>query len=197
MTSDDSGNFLTFSSDENLDAVFLRQWRESLAGLPIAACTYASGRSLSILRLTSALRVKHLALLTISSGAKGTTVYVDGKLASSDAHFRIHLRAICTETSSWELHRRTSRSGTARFAVSQFTTQEIFPAQAAAHYRRMDERLASPAANAENANHLLARYDFRERRGTIIRSAVESGAAAHDPGALLSAPQAIARFSNG
>ena len=28
FTDDDAGNFLTFSSDDNLDAVFLRQWRE-------------------------------------------------------------------------------------------------------------------------------------------------------------------------
>ena len=30
FTGDDEGNFLTFSSDDNLDAIFLRQWRESL-----------------------------------------------------------------------------------------------------------------------------------------------------------------------
>jgi hypothetical protein len=173
VTSDDSGNFLTFSSDENLDAVFLRQWRESLLVYQ-SRPAHTHGPKLVDFEIDGALRVKHLALLTISSGEKGTTVYVDGKLASSDPHFRIHLAdlyrniVLGTSPSNFEVWHGQIRG----LAVYD---QEIFPAQAATHYAEWTSGSASPAANAENANHLLARYDFRERRGTIIRSAVDSG----------------------
>ena len=132
FTGDDEGNFLTFSSDDNLDAVFLRQWRESLL---VYKSKPEKGRAPRLVdfEIDDVMRVKRLVLLTISSGPHGTTVYVDGKVARSNPHFRIHLadlyRRIVLGTSPsnfqvWhgEIH------GLAIY------DDEISPEQAAAHF---------------------------------------------------------------
>jgi VanZ family protein len=193
VTSEDSGNFLTFSSEENLDAVLLRQWRDSLL-VYRSRSAHEQGPKLVDLEIDGALRVKRLALLTISSGEQGTTVYVDGKPASNSPHFRIHLTdlyrkiVLGTSPSDFQVWHGQIR-GLAIY------NQEISPAQAATHYVEWTGVSASPVANAEDANHILARYDFRERTGAIIRGAVESAPALTIPAhfsvphkALLASP---------
>jgi VanZ like protein/concanavalin A-like lectin/glucanase superfamily protein len=168
VTSDDAGNFLTFSSEDNLDAVFLRQWRESLL-IYESKPQNAPGPKLVDFEIDDALRVKQLAVVTISSGEQGTTVYVDGKLASSDPHFRIHLTdlyrkvVLGTSPSNFEVWHGEIRG----LAIYD---REVSLAQAAAHHAEWTSSSSSPVVSAEDANHVLARYDFRERGGKIIRS---------------------------
>ena len=172
VTSDDSGNFLTFSSEENRDAVFLRQWRESLL-IYKSKPQSARGPKLVDFEVDGALRVKRLVFVTISSGEQGTTVYIDGKLASSNPYFRIHLTdlyrkiVLGTSPASFEVWH-----GEIRGLVVY--DQEISPAQAANHYAEWTSRSALPVVNAEDARHILARYDFHERGGKTIRGAVDS-----------------------
>jgi hypothetical protein len=176
VTRDDSGNFLTFSSEENLDAVFLRQWRESLL-IYKSKPQSVRGPKLVDFEVDGVLRVKRLVFVTISSGDQGTTVYADGKLASSNPHFRIHLAdlyrnvVLGTSPSNFEVWH-----GEIRGLV--IYNQEISPEQAATHYARWTNGSASLPANAEDASedasHVLARYDFSERNGKIIRNAVDS-----------------------
>jgi VanZ like family len=165
---DRGGTFLTFSSDDNLDAVFLRQWRKSLLiykSLP----PKGPGPNLVLFEVDDFLHVKRPALVTISSGSHGTTAYVDGKVARSDPHFRIHLadlyRKIVLGTSPtnyqvWhgEIH------GLAIF------DEETFPQQAATHFAEWSGGSFSSGAIAEDISHTVARYDFRERNGSTIRS---------------------------
>ena len=173
FTGDDEGNFLTFSSDDNLDAVFLRQWRESLLVYKSKPEKWRAPRQVDF-EIDGAMRMKRLVLLTISSGPHGTTVYVDGKVAKSNPRFRIHLadlyRRVVLGTSPsnfqvWhgEIHGLTIYNA------------EISPEQAAAHFADWSVSSTASAANAETANHILARYEFRERSGNVIRS--EAGTA--------------------
>ena len=168
FTDDDAGNFLTFSSDDNFDAVFLRQWRRSLLiykTLP----SKGFGPKQVLLEVDDFLHVKRPSLVTISSGPNGTTVYVDGTVARSDPHFRIHLadlyRKIVLGTSPtnyqvWhgEIH------GLAIF------DEETSPEQATTHFAEWSGGQFSSAAIAENIAHTVARYDFHERNGNIVRS---------------------------
>jgi hypothetical protein len=172
FTGDDEGNFLTFSSDDNLDAVFLRQWRESLL---LYKSTPTRGRApkLTLFEVDDALRVRRLVLVTISSGQQGTTVYVDGKVARSNPHFRIRLAdlyrkiVLGTSPSNFQVWHGEIR-GLALY------DQEFSSAQAAAHFTEWSSDSVSPTAKADDREHTVARYDFRERTGNIIHSQAPS-----------------------
>lgn len=175
FTGDDEGNFLTFSSDDNLDAVFLRQWRESLL---IYKSTPTRGRAprLTVFEVDNILRVRRLVLITISSGQRGTTVYVDGKVARSNPHFRIRLAdlyrkiVLGTSPSNFQVWHGEIR-GLAIF------DEEIAAEQVQAQFVGWSSGSFSPAAVTENINHARAVYDFSERSGPVIRSEVKSAPA--------------------
>ena len=165
---DRGGTFLTFSSDDNLDAVFLRQWRKSLLiykSLPAKE----PGPKLVLFEVDDFLHVKRPALVTISSGPHGSTVYVDGKAARSDPHFRIHLADVYrrivlgTSPTNYQVWHGEIR-GLAIF------DEETSTVQAAAHFAEWKGGPSSSASISENISHTLARYDFRERNGNTIRS---------------------------
>jgi VanZ family protein len=170
---DDEGNFLTFSSDDNLDAVFLRQWRESLL---IYKSTPLKGRGPKLVdfEIDGVMRVKQLVLLTISSGPHGTTVYVNGKLSRSNPHFRIHLAdlyrklVLGTSPSNFQVWH-----GQMRYLA--IYDQEISADQAAAHYAGWSGGLSSSGKEEESPSHILARYDFSERSGNVAHSQISSG----------------------
>jgi hypothetical protein len=172
FTSDDAGNFLTFSSDDNLDAVFLRQWRESLL---VYKSTPRRGRAPKLVdfEIDSVMRVKELVLLTISSGPHGTTVYVDGKVAKSNPRFRIHLAdlyrkiVLGTSPSNFQVWHGQIRG----LAIYD---GEISPEQAQTQFVGWSSGSFSPAAFAGSMNHALAIYDFSERSGNAVRSEIKS-----------------------
>ena len=172
VTSDDSGNFLTFSSDENPDAVFLRQWRESLL-IYKSNPTSSAEPKLVDFEIDGALRVKRLVFVTISSGEQGTAVYVDGKLAKSNPHFRIHLAALYrnivlgTSPSNFQVWHGQIRG----LAIYD---HEISLEQAQAQFDGWSTGSFSPGAVAENIDHAIAIYDFSERSGPMIRSEIRS-----------------------
>ncbi len=168
---DDSGNFLTFSSPNNPDAVFLRQWRESL--VIYRSIPGAHGYRLVEFDANDAMRAGKLALLTISSGPHGIAVYVDGKIAAGADRFRIRRQ---------ELYRQIFMGNSpSNFQVWHgeirglaIYDQEISPADAAAHYADWSGASESPGAIPSDSSHVLARYDFRERSGSAIHSEIGS-----------------------
>jgi hypothetical protein len=178
---DDDGNILTFSSDNNPEALLLRQWGETLI-IYRHDPPHSPGPKFAQLDANDTLRAGKLELLTISSGAHGTAVYVDGKLVASAAHFRIHLD---------DLYRQIFIGNSpTNFQVWHGEIRglaiyngELSPAEAAAHYAYWSA--APPAtgnsttsipidSNAQDAGSVLARYTFRERSGGIIHSDVAS-----------------------
>jgi len=167
---DDVGNILTFSSDDNPDAVFLRQWRQSLL-IDRSRPAHASGRKLVEFDVDDTLHAGQVALLTISSGPQGLTVYVDGKVVAGTAHFRI---------SRDELYRQIVLGNSpSNFEVWHgevrglaIYDEEISPTEAAAHF--VEWSTTPPASQPVDTSHVLARYDFRERSGTTIRGDVAS-----------------------
>jgi VanZ family protein len=175
FTDDDAGNFLTFSSDDSLDAVFLRQWRKSLL---IYKSLPAKGRipKLVLFEVDDILRVKRPVLLTISSGPHGTTVYVDGRVARSDPHFRIHpadlyrKMVLGTSPSNFQAWHGEIRG----LAIYD---EEISAQQAQSQFVGWSTGSFSPAAVTENINRARALYDFSERSGPIIRSEAKSAPA--------------------
>lgn len=172
FTSDDAGNFLTFSSDDNFDAVFLRQWNQSLL---VYRSTPRIGRAPTLVdfEIDDVMRVKQLVLLTITSGPHGTTVYVNGKFARSDEHFRIHLAdlyrkiVLGTSPSNFQVWHGQIRG----LAIYD---DEISPEQAEAQFAGWTSGAFPAAAVAENIKHARAIYDFSERSGNVVRSETKS-----------------------
>jgi len=118
------------------------------------------------------LRLDQLVLLTISSGPRGTSIYVDGRFANSDPHFRIWrgdlYRQIVLGNSPSNPH---GWQGEIR-GLAVYDDQ-VSPADAAAHYAEWSG--PSTVARADDVSHLLARYDFRGHdSGTLIHREVGS-----------------------
>jgi VanZ like family/Concanavalin A-like lectin/glucanases superfamily len=167
----DAGNFLTFSSDDNPDAVFLRQWRESLL---IDRVKPARGSAPKFIEFEAenVFRAGQLALLTITSGSHGTSVYIDGKVVATAGHFRIPrsdlYRQIVLGNSPTSF--QVWHGDIYGLAVYD---DEISPSDAAAHFAAWSA--GSPSSSSPgDASHVIARYDFRERSGNIIHSDVAS-----------------------
>jgi hypothetical protein len=164
----DVGNFLTFSSDDNPDAVFLRQWQDVLL-VDRSRPLHGSGPRFTEFDVDHALRADRTVLVTISSGQQGTAVYIDGKLAGGAGHFRIPRS---------ELYRQIVLGNSpADFQVWHgelyglaVYDDEISPSDAAAHFAAW----TAGSSNAIDASHVIARYDFRERGGNVIHSEIAS-----------------------
>lgn len=175
LTRDDAGNFFTLSSRDDPDAVFLRQWHESLLIYRRRAIRGLGPKHIHF-DVDDVLRADRLVLVTISSGPRGVTVYIDGKLVpSAAAPFRIHRN---------DLYRQIVLGNSpSNFQVWNgeihglaIYDDEVSPAEAATHFAAWSgASLSGSDANSETGDttHLLARYDFHERKGSTIRSAVE------------------------
>jgi VanZ family protein len=168
---DDSGNFLTFSSADNPEAVFLRQWRESLIVKRSIPQTVLGHRFVEF-DADDTMHAGKLVLFTVSSGPNGIKIYVDGKLAASAGNFRIRRDELYRQIfignspSSFQVWHGEVRG----LAIYD---QEISPADAAVHYAEWSS--GSQSTNgAAGASYLLARYDFRERGGSVIHSDIAS-----------------------
>jgi hypothetical protein len=183
VAQDDDGNFLTFSSDEYPDGILLRQWHESLLITRVTTHRWHTPTEKRF-EIEDVLRLNQLVLVTISSGSDGTTLYINGKPAGSDPHFRIRrdelYRQIVLGISpstfdDWrgEVH------GLALYDA------QVSPAEAAAHYAEWRSTLRpgktaqkeTDPSTADDRSHLLARYDFHERRGSVVRSEIASAPA--------------------
>jgi VanZ like family len=171
VTRHDAGNFLTFSSDDNPDAVFLRQWRESLLiykSRPI----HGAGPKLIEFDVDDVLRIDHPVLITLSSGSRGIVVYIDGKIVAGATHFRIRRD---------ELYRQIVLGNSpSNFQIWHgdiyglaIYDDEVSPANAAAHFADWSRASSSPSS-ASDPSHVIAHYDFRERGGNIVKSDVAS-----------------------
>jgi VanZ family protein len=164
---DDSGNLLTFSSADNPDAIFLRQWRESL--VVYRSISGPHGHTLVEFDANDSMRAGKLVLLTVSSGPHGIAVYVDGKIAAGAERFRIPRQ---------ELYRQIFMGNSpSNFQVWHgevrglaIYDQEVSPADAAKHYADWSSGSQSSESVSSDANHIVARYDFHERSGDVIHS---------------------------
>ncbi|MBV8514726.1 MAG: VanZ family protein [Acidobacteria bacterium] len=168
LTREDSGNLLTFSSDENPDALYLRQWRRSLL-LDRSRSPHKQGRELIEFRVDNAMQLDELVLVTVNSDPRGTTAYVDGKFDGSSPTFRIRpselYRQIVLGNSPSDF-----KGWQGEIRGLAIYDHEISAAEAAEHYAEWSG--GSPVSQAEEASHLLARYDFRERGGSVVHSEV-------------------------
>ena len=170
VTQDDAGNLLTFSSDEDPDAIFLRQWHESLL---INRATHPRGHTPGVIlfEVDDVLRLNQLVLVTISSGPDGTTLYIDGKIAGSDPKFHIRRSALYRQV-VLGISPSTFDDWKGEVRGLAIYGEQVSPAEAAAHYAQWTK-----ATRPEETNHLLARYDFSERGGNTIHSDVASAPA--------------------
>lgn len=173
LTLQESGTFLTFSSDGNPDAIFLSQWRESLLIYRSTPARWHAPR-LALLGVNHVLHPDQLVLATISSGPDGTSVYIDGKFAKRDPHFHIRRN---------DLYRQIVLGNSpSNFKVWKgeihglaIYNEKISPADAAAHFAEWNG--ASRLSPGEDGSHLLVRYVFHERGGSIIHNEVASAPA--------------------
>ncbi len=181
VTQNDAGNFLTFSSDENPDAILLRQWHESLLIDRVTPARWHTP-TVTLFEVDDVLRQGQLVLVTISSDSDGTTVYVDGKFARSDPHFRIRRNELYRQI-VLGISPSTFDDWKGEVHGLAIYDEKVSPAEAAAHYAGWTG--ASQAPRAEVRSHLLARYDFHERGGNVIHNEVASAPALTIPAHLF------------
>jgi VanZ family protein len=171
-TRDDSGNLLTFSSDKNPEALYLRQAGERLR-IDLANPSRGLGLRFTELEIANALPFQKPVLLTISSGSRGLVVYKDGKILAGDSSFQIHPEDLYGQIVIGNSP-TNSHSWRGEFRGLAIYDEEVSPADVAAHYAHWSGDSSSTAASGIDASHLLARYDFRERSGNVVHSEVAS-----------------------
>ncbi len=167
----DAGNFLTFSSDDNPEAVFLRQWRESLLIDRVKPVRGSPPKFIEF-EAENVFRAGQIALLTITSGPHGTSVYIDGKVVATAGHFRVPrsdlYRQIVLGNSPTSF--QVWHGDIYGLAVYD---DEISPSDAAAHFAAWSGGSSSSSSPGDET-HVIARYEFRERSGSIIHSDIAS-----------------------
>ena len=162
----------------------LRQWTDSLIVTHDASVNSDRTRTIKI-DVDHALHLGRLALVTISSGPNGTTVYLDGQPAQSFPGFKISgselwgelifgTSPITYQPWSGELH------GLAVYS------KELTPTDVLHHYRQWIE----PSGNAPDLDGAIARYTFTEASGHEVRNEVPYGPNLEIP-AAFSVPHKI------
>jgi VanZ family protein len=159
---------LGFYSPTRSKQLLVRQWKNGL--LVTHDRTVESDRTQTIkFDVDHVFQRGKLVLVTISSGPRGTAVYLDGQPASSFPGFKIEQGELTGETVlgtspvsyhpwSGELH------GFAIYA------KELTPAVALRHYQQWTDAGGSP-----DLDDALARYAFAEGTGREVHNEVASG----------------------
>jgi len=160
---------LSFSSAENPDRFRLRQSHDFLLILqqPIPGSRHSG---MTWLWVPDVFYVRKRRFMAISSGASGTTVYLDGVPAEHSSTFKIHpegfsgqliLGASPTVYDTW----RGKLLGFALFG------QELTPSQISEHYRAWLDGRSDVVENSQP----VALYTFEERTGNIVHNQITSG----------------------
>ncbi len=170
---DPSGNMLTFSAADNPEGIVLRQWRDSLLLYRATQPGPLEVKSIEF-DVDGMLQTGRPVQVTISSGPDGTIFYADGKKVAAsrtfkifpaDLHRQVVLGSASTNFQPWQGDIR----GLAVYDA------ELSAAEVSAHYA---EWVAGDSSSGlrldQDREHLVARYEFRERAGTEIHSALAS-----------------------
>ena len=168
-----SGDILSFSSVDKPEAITVRQWRETLFVLRATANRPGplEKRSTAFF-IGDVLQKGRLVFVTIVSGPHGTIAYIDGKETASAPGFRIYPA---------DLYRRIvigAGTTSAQAFLGEMHGLAVYdvaldPAEVYEHYAYwLAGETAAGARGALEMNGALARYEFRERGGNEIHSAV-------------------------
>lgn len=161
---DSEGTIMGIYSPENPKQFVIRQWHE---GLLVTHDRIASGRfHRQKFDLGHAFPLNQPSLIIISSGPKGTVVYINGKQAHTFPHFLVLRQELsglfvfgnsATDFSPWLGELR----GAALYA------KEITPAEASQHYNDWMTPSSTPDLTAA-----VARYDFNDLQDSEIPNQV-------------------------
>jgi hypothetical protein len=166
----DSSTLLAFYSRRNPIQFALRQSEGDVVlqrnGLP-----GQKGARSGNLHIDNVFRSMRLVLLTISSGAKGTAVYVDGVLAIASDRFRV-TASDCTGrlvvgTSPVNVDQWTGVLRGLAIYHSYLTTQQVFR-----HYKTWTTKERPEVAGGERC---AALYLFTESRGNRVQNRMGAG----------------------
>ena len=172
-TTEGTSDILSFSRADSPEAIVLREWRASLHILRATATRPGPLETRSTaFGVGNLLQSGRLVLVTIVSSPSGTIVYADGKQVASSPDFRIYPADL--------LRRIVVGAGTATMEAWQGEIHGLAvydaaldAAQVAEHYAYwLAGETAAGARGARELQDALARYEFRERRGTEIHSVV-------------------------
>lgn len=146
----------------------VRQWNDSL--LITHDATVQSDPTKTIkFDVEEVFHPGRLMLVTVSSGPAGTTVYLDGQLRQSFCRFKISRRELSGEivlgTSPTEYY---PWSGDLRGLA--IYSKDLTPEEALSHYTFWTE----PTSDAPDLEHAIARYEFSEGSGQMIRNEMSS-----------------------
>jgi glycopeptide antibiotics resistance protein len=167
----DSGTFLAFYRPPNLFQFSLRQTQTDLVIRTAAPNEQSHGRTAS-LSVTNCFTRKPLpVLITITAGANGTSIYIDGVLASNAPTFPVSTADFTGQlvlgdspgqTDSWSGEIR----GVAIYG-RQLTAAQVFY-----HYANWERDGQPGIAKGERT---IALYQFQEHTGVTVRDQARSG----------------------
>jgi VanZ like family/Concanavalin A-like lectin/glucanases superfamily len=165
----DSSTLLGFCSPENPLQLLVRQ---SGTDLEIESGHDRRERSATAkLYVNDAFRKERPSFLTITSGANGTSVYIDGILAKATERFRLSTRQFAGRLVVGDAPGQTD-SWRGQFFGLAIYHSELTPLDAARHYETWT-REGRPAAARDP--RMVALYLFEERVGNTVRNAAGQG----------------------
>lgn len=146
----------------------VRQWTDGLIVTHDAAVESDSTRAIKF-DVNHVFNRGKLVLITISSGTKGTTVYLDGRPVQSVPSFRITRSEL-----SGEIVLGTSPGSYQQWSGElrglAIYSKELTPADAMLHYNEWTE----PTVGPPDLNGAIARYTFAEAGGDRVHNEVVS-----------------------
>ena len=163
-----SHTILAFYTSTRQKRFLVRQWRDGLLVTHDAAVESDKSRTIKF-DVDHVFHPGRLVLVTISSGAHGTTVYLDGRPAQSFPNFRISgtelLGEVILGTSPVSYH---PWSGELRGLA--IYSKELTPADAMLHYEQWRDLSGRPP----DLVGAIARYSFAEAAGDTVHNEVVS-----------------------
>jgi VanZ family protein len=162
----DSNTFLAFSTAENPLQFSMHQYLSSL----ILRHENHNGRNQTEISLSDVFRQGRPVFLTITSGARGTTMYIDGQLANTYPRFRLaddltgqlEIGTSPVVTDAWQ--------GVLRGVAVYY--RELTDAQVRRHYETWMKYIGPEVSRDQR---LVALYLFNERAGDIVHNAARVG----------------------
>ena len=166
----DSSTLLAFSTPEDPFGFSLH---ESQTDLRLqAAIRDGSNRARTVkLYVNGVFRKKRPAFITITSGASGLTIYIDGVLATQAPWFRLPANRFSGRIVLGDSPGQTD-SWTGQFLGFAVYNRELTPQQLLKHYQSWTQAGRPEIRNAEGN---VALYLFDERAGNIVHNRVNSG----------------------
>lgn len=159
------GTFLSFSQAGHAKGLRIQQ---SLSDLALDASSPGETRKLYV---DEVFNRKKPRFITVTSGASGTMVYIDGILAKTASRFRLSPKDFTGRLILGDAPGQSDSWAGSLFGAAIYRA-ELTPAQVLSHYQSWNTKGRPDAATTERC---AALYPLQEHSGTVVHSQAGSG----------------------